>query len=166
MATSTRPELGDRHVAELLGKLAEDTSTLVRQEVQLAKAELLEKMEAMRADAARRGRLAGLGSAFAAAAAVLGVVGVGLLATLLVALFDIALPLAAAVAVVLALFVAAAAILGSVGLSRLRAAAGSGTKPDVWRPVPDQTIETIKEDVEWARHPKRSARRSNRPARA
>jgi hypothetical protein len=149
----------DEKLAVLIGRLAEDTSTLVRQEMQLAKAEMLEKLELMRQDAARRGRLAGLGSAFLVGAVVLGFVGVGLVAALLVALLDIALPISAAVAVVLGLFLAVAAVLASIGLERLRAAGRSGPAKDAWRPVPDQTIETLKEDVEWARHPTRSAQR-------
>jgi len=160
-ANGTR-ELRDRSLAELVARLAEDTSALVRQEVQLAKAEILEKAELMRDDAIRRGRLAGVGSAFFVGAAVMGVTAVGLLATLLVALIDIALPLSAAVAIVLVLFAAVGALLARVGLTQFRAAAAS-ERPGVWNPVPDQTIETIKEDVEWARHPTRSAARSSRP---
>jgi hypothetical protein len=166
VSANGRPALGDLHLAELLGKLAEETSTLVRQEVQLAKVELLEKVDLIREDAARRGRLAGLGSAFVAGAALVGLVAVGLVAALLVALLDIALPLSAAVALVLALFAVGTAVLGVLGASRLRAAAGSSPRPDAWPPTPDQTIETLKEDVEWARHPRRSASRSSRPARA
>ena len=46
MASVTDPstDLRDRELAELVGKLAEETSTLVRQEVQLAKAEVTEKI--------------------------------------------------------------------------------------------------------------------------
>ena len=150
--------MSDRGLGDLVGKLADETATLVRQEVQLAKAELAEKLDSMREDAVRRGRLAGLGSAFFAAAAVAGLVAAGLVATLLVALFDIALPLSAAVALVLVLFALTAGILARIGADRLRAAA-STPPPGVWSPVPDQTIDTIKEDIEWAKHPTRSATR-------
>jgi putative superfamily III holin-X len=149
----------NRTLAELVGELAEETATLMRQEVQLAKAELMEKVDLMREDAARRGRMAGLGSAFLAGAVVAGLVSAGLLATVLVALFDIAIPTSAAAAIVLVLFLAVTAVLGYIGLERLRAAGTSGPAKDAWRPIPDQTIETLKEDVEWARHPTRSAQR-------
>ena len=157
MASVTDPttDLRDRKLAELVGKLAEETSTLVRQEVQLAKAEVIEKVESMREDAVRRGKLAGLGSAFLGGATVVGVVSVGLLAALLVALFEIAIPVSAAVAVTLAIFVAVTGVLALIGIERVRAATSGGK--DVWRPLPDQTIETLKEDVEWAKHPARSA---------
>jgi hypothetical protein len=149
----------NRTLGELVGQLAEETTTLMRQEVQLAKAELMEKVDLMREDAARRGRMAGLGSAFLAGAVVAGLVSAGLLATLLVALFDLAVPTSAAAAIVLALFLAVTAVLVYIGLERLRAAGTSGPVKDAWRPIPDQTIETLKEDVEWARHPTRSAQR-------
>jgi hypothetical protein len=57
--------------------------------------------------------------------------------------------------VTLAIFLAVTGVLALIGIERVRAAASGGT--DVWRPVPDQTIETLKEDVEWAKHPTRSA---------
>lgn len=161
MPPNGRPALADRGLGELVGNLAEETATLVRQEVQLAKAELTEKLEQMREDAARRGRLAGLGSAFLAAAAVAGLVVAGLVATLLIALFDLAMPLSAAVALVLVLFAVTAGVLARIGTSRLRDAT-SEPPPGVWRPVPDQTIDTIKEDIEWAKHPTRSATTSSR----
>ena len=156
-------ELRDRPLGELVGQLASETSTLVRQEVQLAKAELLQKLEAMRDDAARRGKLAGLGSAFVVGAAAAGVVSLGLLATLLVALFAIAIPVSAAAAIVLALFLAATGALALVGIQRLRTAAEI-PNDETWRPVPEQTIETVKEDIQWARHPTRSDATSRRPA--
>jgi Putative Actinobacterial Holin-X, holin superfamily III len=162
---SGKGSLRDRSLPELIGNLAEETSTLVRQEVHLAKAELLEKLELMRQDAARRGRLAGLGSAFAAAAAVVGVISVGLIATLLVALFAIAMPVSAAVGIVLALFLLVTGVLAYIGIERLRSAAAT-PRNDVWRPVPEQTIETLKEDIQWAKHPTRSASTSSRHARA
>jgi putative superfamily III holin-X len=158
-----RGSLRDRSLPELIGNLAEQTSTLVRQEVQLAKAELLDKLELMREDAARRSRLAGLGSAFAAAAAVMGVISLGLMATLLVTLLAIAMPVSAAVGIVLALFLIITGVLAYIGIERLRSAVATPGS-DVWRPVPEQTIETLKEDIQWAKHPTRSAATSNRHA--
>ena len=157
MASVTDPgtELRERKLAELVGKLAEETSTLVRQEVELAKAEIIEKVELMREDAVRRGKLAGLGSAFLGGATVVGAVSVGLLAALLVALFAIAIPVSSAVAVTLVIFLAVTCVLALIGIERVRAASSGST--GVWRPVPDRTIETLKEDVEWAKHPTRSA---------
>jgi MFS family permease len=158
-ASTGAAELKEQHVAELVGKLAEETSTLMRQEVELAKAELLEQLELMRQESARRGKLAGLGSAFLAGAVVVGMVSAGLIAALLVALFDLGLPVAAAVALTLAIFLAATGVLAFVGVRRLREAAQSSGDSRVWRLKPDQTIETLKEDVEWAKHPTRSAQR-------
>lgn len=155
--------LRERPLGELVGKLAAETSTLVRQEVRLAKAELLEKLESMREDAARRGKLAGLGSAFVAGATAVGLVSLGLLAALLVALFAIAIPVSAAVAIVLVLFLAVTGVLGYVGVERMRKAAES-PGGDVWRPVPQKTIETLKEDIEWVKQPTRSDMTSSRPA--
>jgi putative superfamily III holin-X len=155
--------LRDRPLSELVARLATETSTLVRQEVRLAKAELLEKLESMREDATRRGKLAGLGSAFVAGATAVGLVSLGLLAALLVALFAIAIPVSAAVAIVLVFFLAVTGVLGYFGIEQVRTAAET-PRGDVWRPVPEQTIETLKEDIEWVKQPTRSDVTSNRPA--
>jgi hypothetical protein len=188
--------LKQRPIRELVKHLAEETATLLRQEVALAKAEMFEKVEAVRREAtvranaargdlnaakdelATNGKNAGIGAGFFAAAAAFALIALGMLALLLVRALDAVMPnaLALALALVLLLYAAVAAILVAAGRTRLRGAGsivpvrslgrllhdvtnrtsnGSGLEA-AWPPVPEQTIETLKEDVEWARHPTRS----------
>ena len=186
--------LKQRPIRELVKHLAEETATLLRQEVALAKAEMFEKVEAVRREAtvranaarddlnaakdelATNGKNAGIGAGFFAAGAAFALIALGVLALLLVRALDAVMPNALALALVLLLYAVVAAILVAAGRTRLRAAApivpvrsigrllhdvtnrtsdGSGLEA-AWPPVPEQTIETLKEDVEWARHPTRS----------
>ena len=186
--------LKERPIRELVKHLAEETATLLRQEVALAKAEMFEKVEAVRREATVRanaargdlnaakdelvtnGKNAGIGAGFFAAAAAFALIALGVLALLLVRALDAVLPNALALALVLLLYAVVAAILVAAGRTRLRAAGpivpvrsigrllhdvtnrtSDGSRWEAaWPPIPEQTIETLKEDVEWARHPTRS----------
>jgi MFS family permease len=132
-------DLRDRSVGELVKQLAEQTSTLVRQEIDLAKAETTEK-----------GRQLGKGAGLVGAAAVLGLLAAGALTAFLIMLLDGALANWLSALIVAAAFGAVAAVLALQGRNRIRAAAP---------PVPEQTVETVKEDVEWAKTRAGSARR-------
>jgi hypothetical protein len=182
--------LKKRPLRELVKHLAEETATLLRQEVALAKAEMFEKVEAVRGEAsvranAARGDLndakdelstnaknAGLGAGFFAVAAAFALIALGVLALLIVRALDAVMPNALALALVLLLYATVAAILAAAGRARLRTAGSlvpvrslGRLVHDVtrwegaWPPVPEQTIETLKEDVEWVRHPTRSVPR-------
>lgn len=130
---------GDRSVGELLKELSQDAATLVRKEVQLAKAEMSEK-----------GRRAGAGAGLFAAAVATGLMALGALTTFLVLALDEAMP-AWLAALIVALV--AGAVAGALAL------AGRNKTREAVPPVPEQTIESVKEDVEWAKNPTRSARR-------
>jgi uncharacterized membrane protein YqjE len=130
VSAGTRPDVGERSLAELLSQTTQDLSGLLRSEVELAKVEL--KQEAT--TAAKAGGMLG-------AAGVLGHLA------LLLALFAAAWGLAAVmptgwafliVAVVVALV---AFVLYRMGRARLEEAT----------PVAPNTTQTLKEDVEWAR---------------
>jgi len=138
-AHETPPEeLRERPIGDLVKQLASQTSTLVRQELDLAKAELAEK-----------GRVAGQGAGMLGGAAVVGLLAAGALtACLILALSEVLDPWLAALIVAVALG-AVAAFLGVRGRDRVRAATP---------PVPEQTVETMKEDVEWAKTRTPSAR--------
>jgi Flp pilus assembly CpaE family ATPase len=121
----------DRSVADMLSMLASDATLLFRQEVELAKAEL-------RAEA----RTAAQGGAMLGAAGVVGHTAFLLLS------FALAWGLASLVHPGLAFLIvglvygAAAALLYLTGRARLEEAS----------PVPERTVETVKEDAEWARN--------------
>jgi uncharacterized membrane protein YqjE len=132
-------ELRDRPFGELLKQLATETTTLVKQEIELAKAEFAEK-----------GRKAGPGFGMWGAAGVVGLLALGALTAFFILALDGFMPNWLAALVVAAVYGAIAAVLYMTGKQRVEQAT----------PVmPEQTIETLKEDVEWAKHPTRSAKR-------
>jgi MFS family permease len=124
-------ELRERPVGELVKQLADQTSTLVRQEIDLAKAELTQK-----------GREAGKGAGLLAGAAVIGLLAAGALTAFLIMLLDGALANWLAALIVGVVFAAIAGALALAGRNRIRRATP---------PVPEQTVETVKEDVQWAK---------------
>lgn len=121
-----RRELG---VGELVKDLSGQVSTLVRQEVELAKAELTEK-----------GKQAGAGAGMFGGAAVAALLMLGSLTAFLILVLAIPLPAWAAALIVTALWGAVAAVLALRGREELRR---------MGKPVPEQTVETVKEDVQW-----------------
>jgi hypothetical protein len=131
-------ELRERPIGDLVKQLAGQTSTLVRQELDLAKAEMSQKAS-----------IAGKGAGLLGGAAVAGLLAAGALtAWLILALAEVIPAWLAALLVALALG-ALAAVLALQGRNRIRAATP---------PVPEQTVETVKEDVEWAKTQRPSAR--------
>jgi uncharacterized membrane protein YqjE len=128
----------DRPVGELLKQLANETTTLVRQELDLAKAEMREK-------AAK----AGPGVGMWGAAGVTALLALGSLTACLILALDGAMPNWLAALIVGLVYAAIAGLLYARGKERVEEA-GS--------PVPEQTVETLKEDVQWAKHPTTSAK--------
>lgn len=137
MASDVDPR--EHSVGDLVKELANETSTLVRQEIDLAKAEMTE-----------RGKRAGKGAGMLAAAAVAGLLALGALTACLVALLDLAMPTWLAALIVTVVYAGIAGALALVGRNRLREAAP---------PIPEETIESVKEDVQWAKNRTRSATR-------
>jgi hypothetical protein len=125
--------VGEVPLGSLLRELAADLSTLVRQELELARAET--KQEVVKA-----GKAGGM----------FGVAGVaGWLAAMfatLAAMFALGavMPLGWAALVVAVLWGVVAAVLFATGRSRMRTV-------DM---VPDKTVETVKEDVRWLQNRK------------
>src|SRR5215210_213875 len=125
------PDQRDRGIAELVKDLANQTSTLVRQEIQLAQAEL-----------ASKGKVAGRGAGMLAGAAVAALLALGALTACLIAALDTAIPLWLAALIVTLLWAVIGAVLAARGRKELQHAAP---------PVPEQTVETVKEDIQWAK---------------
>jgi hypothetical protein len=129
----------DRPVGELMKELSMQTSTLVRKELELARAELTEK-----------GKQAGIGAGMFGGAGVFAVLTLGLLAATLIAALDAAMPLWLAALTVTVAYGATAGVLALVGKNKTQEAAP---------PVPEQAIDSTKEDVQWAKNQARSATR-------
>jgi len=131
--------LRERSIGELFGKLSTETSTLIRQEMALARAELTEK-----------GKEAGKGAGLFGGAGAVGLLGAGAITAGIILLLDLAIAAWLAAIIVGLVYVAVAAVLGLKGRERIQAATP---------PVPEQTVDTVKEDVEWAKTRARSAQR-------
>ena len=117
-------------VGELLGALARDTGVLVRQEVQLASNEMAKKTSA----AAQAAGVVAAGGAFAHAGLI------GLMGALCLGLGTmVPLWLSAAIVGI------AAAVIGYALVQK-----GLGTLKKL-SPVPEQTVQTLKDDAIWAK---------------
>jgi VIT1/CCC1 family predicted Fe2+/Mn2+ transporter len=132
-------ELRERPIGDVARELTSDLSLLVRQEIELAKAEMAEK-----------GRTAAPGLGMFGGAGIVALCAAGALTAFLVLVFSLFLPEWAAALLVGAVLAAVAYLLARQGKERV-AEAG--------KPVPEQTIETMKEDVEWAKTRASSARK-------
>ena len=128
---NSNPDLRDRPVGELLKQLSEETTTLVKQELELAKAEMAEK-----------GKQAGTGAGLFGGAGVTGLLALIALTLTLIYLLGTAMEDWIAALIVTALWGAVAGVLALTGKKKLQEAGP---------PVPEQTVETVKEDVEWAK---------------
>ena len=135
-APSTDPR--ERGIGELVKDLASQTSTLVRQEIQLAQAEVTQK-----------GKVAGKGAGLLAGAAVFGLLALGALTAGLIALLDKAMATWVAALIVMALWAIVAFVLAKAGQRALQQAT----------PPAPQTVETVKEDIQWAKTQTGSAQR-------
>jgi VIT1/CCC1 family predicted Fe2+/Mn2+ transporter len=131
-------ELRERPLGEVAKALTRDVSLLVRQEIDLAKAEMAEK-----------GRTAAPGLGMFGGAGIVALCAAGALTAFLVLVFSVFLPEWAAALIVGAVLAAAAYVLVRQGKERVA---------DAGKPVPEQTIETVKEDVEWVKTRATSAR--------
>ena len=129
--TAHQEDLRDRPVGDLVKQLAGQTSTLVRQEIDLAKAEMSQKAST-----------AGKGAGLLGGAAVVGLLAAGSLTACLILALSEVIPDWLAALIVALVMGAVAAVLAMQGRNRIRAATP---------PVPEQTVETVKEDVEWAK---------------
>jgi len=129
----------ERSLPELLQRLSAETTQLVHQEIDLAKVELTQK-----------GRQAGAGAGLFGAAAAVGLAALGALTACIILALNAALPAWLAALIVAAVFGVIAAVLAVQGRGRVKQATPL---------APKQTIETVKEDVEWAKTQTRSAKR-------
>jgi Flp pilus assembly protein TadB len=131
-------DLRDRSIGELLKQLSEQTTRLVHQELELAKAELQQK-----------GKQAGTGAGLFGGAGAFGLVALGALTACFILALNAIMPAWLAALIVAFVYGIVAFVLVKQGQARMKRAVP---------PVPTQTIETVKEDVEWARTQMRSDR--------
>ena len=139
MATNgTSNELREQPIGELLKQLSQETTTLVRQELELAKAEMAEK-----------GKKAGKGAGMFGGAGVVGFLALGALTAALILALDTGMKAWLAALIVGLVYAAIAGVLALTGKKEVQQATP---------PVPEQTVESVKEDVQWAKTQTPSAR--------
>jgi uncharacterized membrane protein len=122
----------ERSIGELFGQLSQDMTLLVRQEVQLARTEMSEKLSRLAANlisVAAGGFVAYLG-------------GLALVAAVILALRDLAnISLAVSALIV-------GAVLAVIGWMMLQRGLKEMKRVDL---APRRTVETLKDDVQWAK---------------
>jgi len=124
--------VADKSIGQLIGDISADLSQLFRQEVELAKSEL-------RIEAGKAGRAA----AMLSAAGVAGHLAVLLGSFAVVFGLGEVMPLGWAALIVAVLWALAATALYANGRAKLRTVS----------PVPQRTVETLKEDARWLQNP-------------
>ncbi|MER7176591.1 phage holin family protein [Streptomyces mesophilus] len=119
----------DEHpsVGELVSRASEQLSTLVRQEMQLARAELTEK-----------GKQAGRGGGLLGAAGAVAYIGLMVLAAAAVAALSLELPVWASALIVCGVLFLTAGALAAAGRKRL----GRATPP-----MPEKALDSVRADV-------------------
>jgi uncharacterized membrane protein YqjE len=139
MKQQTTSGQNDRPTAELLRELSEQTGDLVRKEMELAKAELREK-----------GKAAGLGAGMFGGAGLVALYAVGALTACVIL----------ALAIVVDAWLAALIVgVGYLALAGILALTGKKKVEQATPPLPEQAIESTKEDVEWTKQRAQAARR-------
>ena len=124
------PDLREKSIGELVSQLSSETSTLIKQEMALARAELTEQ-----------GKRAGTGAGMLGGAGVAGLLTLGSLTAMLIALLDTAMDTWLAALIVTVIWAAVAGVLALQGRNKIKEAT----------PPAPQTVETVKEDVRWAK---------------
>lgn len=128
----------DSSLADLARQLSNQTTELVRHEVELAKAELRVK-----------GKRAGVGAGMFGGAGALGLYALGALTAAIIAGIAEALPVWASALIVAALYGAVAGILALRGKNKVQEATP---------PLPEETVQSVKEDVRYTKQRAQEAR--------
>jgi Flp pilus assembly protein TadB len=123
--------IGERSASEMVQDVVRDMGDVVRGEVRLAKAEISEK-------AAKAGKAGG----YFGVAALCGVMGFACLVLAGVAGLALVMPIWLA-ALLMSVFLVCIAAAGYAG--------GKAKMKDI-NPVPERTVQTIKDDIQWAKH--------------
>ena len=127
-----------RPLGELVQQLSEQTSTLVRKEMELARAEMVQK-----------GKTAGLGAGMFGAAGLFGALALGALTACLILALARAMDGWLAALIVTAAYAAIAGVLALVGKRKVTEAGP---------PLPEQAKESVREDLERTKERAKAAR--------
>lgn len=130
MSTHGGNDLREESIGDLLKRLSQDTSTLVKQEMALARAELTEQ-----------GKRAGKGAGMLGGAGVAGLLTLGALTATVIGVLDTGMAFWLAALIVTVVWGVIAGVLALQGRNEIKEAT----------PPAPQTVETVKEDARWAK---------------
>lgn len=117
-------------IAAAVKQLTQDLGVLVRSEMELARKEMMDKV-----------KTAGMGAGMLSASAVTGLLTLGTLTACVILAIALVLPAWLSALIVTIALAAVTAILALAGKNKIQ---------DAGPLVPEQTIESVKEDVQWA----------------
>ena len=137
MSEQTRDR--DLPTADLVRQLSDQTSRLIRQEMALARAELTVK-----------GKQAGIGAGLFGGAGVFGLLALGALTATAIAALALAMDTWLAALIVTVVWAAVAGAMALLGKSRVQ---------EALPPVPEDSVESVKEDVQWTKTKAQEGRR-------
>ena len=129
------PGLRQLPAGELVKQLAEETSALVRKEIELARAEMTQK-----------GKQAGIGLGELGAGGIVALYALGALTACFIAALALAMPVWLAALIVAVVYAIIAGVLALIGRRQLQQSLP---------PTPERTQQTVKEDIEWAKNLKK-----------
>jgi uncharacterized membrane protein YqjE len=121
----------DASASDLVKQLSEQLSRLVQQELELAKTELAEK-----------GKQAGIGAGLLGGGGLFALLALGALTATLIAALSLAMDTWLAGLIVTVLWAAVAGVMALLGKSRVQKSTP---------PIPEQSVESVKEDVQWTK---------------
>jgi hypothetical protein len=125
--------------ADLVRQLSEQSTRLVKQEIELLKVELRDK-----------GKRAGLGAGLFGGAGVFGLFALGALTAAAIAALDTAMATWLAALIVAAVWAAVAGVMALVGKKEIDEALPA---------VPEDSVDSVKEDVQWTKTRAQQGRR-------
>ncbi len=148
-----REELRDQSTTDLVKHLADETKTLVRQELELARSEVTrvgegvitlarQELQLAKAEMGEKGRKAGAGAGLLGVAGGLALLAGGAFTAFLILALDGVMPNWLAALAVAVAYGVVAAVLFYAGKSRVQEAGPL---------IPEQTVDSLKEDVQWAK---------------
>jgi hypothetical protein len=148
-----KADLRDESTTALVRQLAQETTTMVKQELEFARAEASrvgegvitlarQELQLAKTEMSEKGRKAGAGVGLMGVAGGIALLAGGALTAFLILALDGVMPNWLAALLVGANYAVVAAVLFSVGKSRVREAGPL---------VPEQTVNSVKEDVQWAK---------------
>ena len=123
---------GEQSTGELISRLSTDLTTLVRDELRLASAEMTGKA-----------KQAGVGAGMFGAAGLLALYGVGALLAAIIAALALVMDVWISALIVAVVLFVAAGIAALLGKNKVNEAGG---------PVPQRTVDSVKADVDAVKH--------------